>query len=159
MAGPQACNFIKKRLKHRCFPVKFLRTLFSTEQLRWLLFMISNSNNSFQRCFSDISNTHHPMDTSIRRRNSMWKVRGNYINFERQIHVEIMTSIRRGFDFQNRRNIDEFSTWIFLCRFDVKSTQLLHSLFPFYHFLPFFALGTYSKLFWYNVESLQFQRY
>ena len=23
-----------------------------------------------------------------------------------------------------------------------------------YHFLTFFALGTYSKLFWYNAESL-----
>ena len=29
---------------------------------------------------------------------------------------------RREFDFQNRRNTDEFSAWIFLCRFDVKST-------------------------------------
>ena len=38
--GLQACNIIKKRLQHRCFPVniaKFLRTAFSTEQLRWLL--------------------------------------------------------------------------------------------------------------------------
>ena len=33
---------------------------------------------------------------SIRRRNSTWKVRRNYINSERRIHVEIMTSIRRG---------------------------------------------------------------
>ena len=35
-----ADNFIKKRLWHRCFPVnftKFLRTLFLTEHLRWLL--------------------------------------------------------------------------------------------------------------------------
>ena len=35
-----ACNFIKKRLWHRCFPVnfaKFLRTPFFTEHLRWLL--------------------------------------------------------------------------------------------------------------------------
>ena len=70
------------------------------------------------------------MDTSssIRRRNSSWKFRRNYIGFERRIHVEIMTSIRRGnFDFQNRRNIDEFYVdfsmlWIFLCRFDVEST-------------------------------------
>ena len=34
------CNFIKKRLKHRCFPVRFaklLRTLFFTEHLQWLL--------------------------------------------------------------------------------------------------------------------------
>ena len=32
-----ACNFIKKRLQHRCFPVKFanfLRTPFFTEHLR-----------------------------------------------------------------------------------------------------------------------------
>ena len=40
VAGPQACDFIKKRLQHRCFPVnivKFSRTSFFTEQLRWLL--------------------------------------------------------------------------------------------------------------------------
>ena len=38
--SPQACNFIKKRLWHRCFPVnfaKFPRTPFFTEHLRWLL--------------------------------------------------------------------------------------------------------------------------
>ena len=29
---------------------------------------------------------------------------------------------QRGFDFQNRRNIDEFSTYVFLCGFDVKLT-------------------------------------
>ena len=40
---------------------------------------------------------------SIRHRNSTWKVRQNYIDFERQIHVEIVTSIRRG-------NIDVDST-------------------------------------------------
>ena len=37
---PQACNFIKKRLKHRCFLVKlakFLRTPFFKEHLRLLL--------------------------------------------------------------------------------------------------------------------------
>ena len=36
----QACNFIKKRLWRRCFPVnlaKFLRTPFLTEHLCWLL--------------------------------------------------------------------------------------------------------------------------
>ena len=45
---------------------------------------------------------------SIRRRNSTWKVRGNYIDFERRIHVEIMTSIRRGyFDVDSTFKIDE----------------------------------------------------
>ena len=36
----EACNFIKKRLWHGCFPVnfvEFLGTPFLTEQLRWLL--------------------------------------------------------------------------------------------------------------------------
>ena len=55
VGGPHACNFIKKRLQHKCFPVKFLRTLFSLEQLRWLLFKIRNSSKSVKRCFSDIS--------------------------------------------------------------------------------------------------------
>ena len=43
VAGLKACNFIKKRLQHRCFPVniaKFLRTSFFTEYLRWLLLHI-----------------------------------------------------------------------------------------------------------------------
>ena len=36
----QVCNFIKKRLWHRCFPVnfaKFLRSPLLTKHLRWLL--------------------------------------------------------------------------------------------------------------------------
>ena len=36
----KACDFIKKRLQHRCFPVniaKFLRTAFFIEHLWWLL--------------------------------------------------------------------------------------------------------------------------
>ena len=52
------------------------------------------------------------MDTSwsIQRRNSTWKVFGNYVNFERRIHVEIMTSIRRGyFDKDSTFKIDEMS--------------------------------------------------
>ena len=41
-AGHKACNFIKKGLKHRCFPKninKFLRTSFSAEHLRRLLLL------------------------------------------------------------------------------------------------------------------------
>ena len=30
-------TLLKKRLWHRCFPVKFLRTLFFTEHFRWML--------------------------------------------------------------------------------------------------------------------------
>ena len=47
---------------------------------------------------------------SIRRQNSRWKVRWNYIHFERRIHLEIMTSIRRGyFDVDSTFKIDEIS--------------------------------------------------
>ena len=45
LQAPRLATFLKKRLQHKYFPVKFLRTLFSTEQLRWLLFKIRNSNN------------------------------------------------------------------------------------------------------------------
>ena len=40
VVGLKACNFIKGRLQHRCFPVnnaKFLRTHFFTKHLQWLL--------------------------------------------------------------------------------------------------------------------------
>ena len=40
---PKACNFIKKRFQHKCFPVnivKFLRTAYFTEILRWLLLLL-----------------------------------------------------------------------------------------------------------------------
>ena len=38
--GLKTCNFIKKRIQHRCFPVNdttFSRTPFLREQFRWLL--------------------------------------------------------------------------------------------------------------------------
>ena len=40
VAGLKACNFVKKRLQHRCFPVniaKCLRTAFFKKHLRWML--------------------------------------------------------------------------------------------------------------------------
>ena len=40
VAGLEACNFIKKRIQQRCFPVKFaklFKTPFFTEHLQWLL--------------------------------------------------------------------------------------------------------------------------
>ena len=41
VAGLRPATLLKKRPRHSCFPVnfaKFLRTLFLTEHLRWLLF-------------------------------------------------------------------------------------------------------------------------
>ena len=47
---------------------------------------------------------------SIRFRNSTGKVCRNYINFERRIHVEIITSIRHGnFDVDSTFKIDKIS--------------------------------------------------
>ena len=93
---------------------------------------------------------------SIRRRNSTWKVRGNYIDFERRIHVEIMTSIRRGyFDVNSTFKIDEISMSSPRGFFYVVSTSNRRNFCTrCFHFLTFSALRTYSKLFWYNAESL-----
>ena len=68
-------------------------------------------SNHFSECIQDYPNGHIFVDSpSIRRRNFTWKVRGNYINFERRIYVEIMKSIRRGhFDVDSTFKIDEIS--------------------------------------------------
>ena len=74
---------------------------------------------------SDDRNGHIFVDSpSIRRQNSTWKVRENDIDFERRIHVEVMTSIRLGyFDVDSTFKIDEISISSPRgCRFDVKST-------------------------------------
>ena len=65
--------------------------------------------------------------TSIPRRTSTWKVRQNSIDFERQIHVETVTSIRRGnFNVDSNFKINKISMSFprgffisFRCQFDV----------------------------------------
>ena len=56
----KACNFIKKRLRDRCFPVnfaKFLRTPFFTEHLQWLLLnnAVNNLSNTTSSNFTSLS--------------------------------------------------------------------------------------------------------
>ena len=46
---------------------------------------------------------------SIRLRNPTWKVLRDFIDFEKQIHVEIMTSIQRDFDVVSTFKIYEIS--------------------------------------------------
>ena len=49
---PVICNFVKKRLQHKCFFAKLLRKRFSTEQLRWLDLRsatVTISSKMFQR--------------------------------------------------------------------------------------------------------------
>ena len=52
----KACNFVKKRLRHRCFPLKFakfLRALFFTEHLRWfLLFSLKQTSKNEKSIFT-----------------------------------------------------------------------------------------------------------
>ena len=59
-------------------------------------------------CKLYLPNGHILVDSpSIRRENSTWKFGRNYIDFERRIHEEIMTSIRRGnFDVDLTFEID-----------------------------------------------------
>ena len=64
---------------------------------------------------------------SIRRRNSTWKVRRNYINLERRIYVEITTSTRHGsFDVDSTFKINETSMGSPRRFFDVVSTSNRH---------------------------------
>ena len=79
---------VVSKLKRSCIPFK--EFVWSTPNKKLL-----NVNSIFK--FSQ-SNGHIFVDSSsIRRRNSAWKVRGNDIDFERRIHVETMTSTRRGY--------------------------------------------------------------
>ena len=58
-------SFLKKRLWHRCFPVnfvKFLRTLFLTEHLRWLLLAFQSES------------TLHSFRLLVRNRSSVWNL-------------------------------------------------------------------------------------
>ena len=57
VSGSLACNFVKKETPTQAFSCKIVRTLSSTEQLRWPRFKRNNSNKSVQRCFSDITYT------------------------------------------------------------------------------------------------------
>ena len=61
---------------------------------------------------------------SIRRRNSTWEVRRNYIDFERRIYWEIMTFIRRGnFDVDSTFKINIISMSSPRGFFDIVSTS------------------------------------
>ena len=74
VAGPDEHNFIKKRLQHRCFPLKFakfLRTSFSTVHLRYTLAFKNNQEWQFvQRFFNDIS---HAQQVSDHLQLSQWQ--------------------------------------------------------------------------------------
>ena len=127
--------------------VNISKTLFELDQIQQNIHQLIKSScfvlDTSQQTFP---NRHIFVDSpSIRHRNSTWKIRGNYIDFKRRIHVEIMTSIRhRYFDVDSTFKIDKISMSFLLGFFCTRC----------FHFLTFSPLGTYSKLFWYNAESL-----
>ena len=70
---------------------------------------------------------------SVRRRNSTWKVCENYIDFERQIHVEIMTSFGV-----------EISTWIRLCELSLSYSGIMLTQWKFNDIDVITHIGTIS---------------
>ena len=100
-------------------------------------------------------NGHIFVDSPLsRRRNYTWKVRGNYIDFERRIPVEIMTSIRRGyFDVDSTFKIDEISMssprgFFYVVLTSNRrnfSTRCFHSII-FYHFMLWKPILNYSSI-------------
>ena len=54
MFSDLACNLIKKRLSHRCFPLKYakLRTPFFTEHLRWVLLFFLKQRSKNEKMYS-----------------------------------------------------------------------------------------------------------
>ena len=76
VAGIQVCNFIKKRLRHRCFPLKLANIFkkhFFTEHLRWLLLMMLLYDQYYwpvhlQHCW----NNHYTLEFRIGRTPRWW---------------------------------------------------------------------------------------
>ena len=114
------------------------------------------SNNPMNTCSSirhwfdvEISPEKFVEITSILKGKSTWKL---WHRFD----VDISTWIRLSKSTKYR--------WVFHVHFSMSFRRQIDvtavlAVFPFYHFLTFSALGTYSKLFWYNADLLQFQRY
>ena len=64
VAGLRPATLLKKRLWHRCFPVnsvKFLRTPFSTEHLRWLPLYLSNNKKKPPEVFNEKHKNRHKL--------------------------------------------------------------------------------------------------
>ena len=98
--------------------------------------------------------------TSILRRKFTWKIRRSFIDFERRIHVEIMTTIRRGnFNVGSTFKIDKISMssphgFFYVVLMSNQPNYCTRWLFPIHYFLTSSVLGTYSKVIWYSAESM-----
>ena len=139
----------------------FCQIFLSLQVKRWAIITYKHGINKLphelRQLVEALPNGHISVDSpSTRRWYSTWKACGNYIDPERRIHAEIMTSIRRGY-------LDEDSTFK-IVKISMSSPCGLFYVVSMsnrsnfctccFHSLTFSALGTYSKLFWFNAESL-----
>ena len=70
---PSDLQLYYKETLTQVFSCKILRTPFSAEQLRWLLFKVRSSNKSVQRCFTNISFAQHLVPCSSHSDKLIWK--------------------------------------------------------------------------------------
>ena len=96
VASLQACNFIKKRLQHRCFPLKFakfLRTPFFAEYLWWLLLNILHSGKKSHWVLLNNQNnhlrSHSRLSFSKKKRIEIHEIQTyiDYINFSKYYEI------------------------------------------------------------------------
>ena len=88
VAGLQASNFIKKRLQHRCFPVKFLRTPIFTEHLRWLLLFIKET------CKHDWNLQNCGFSPTLM--NSVFIFRNEYVRYFQVLSTDLRKTVNYG---------------------------------------------------------------
>ena len=137
-------------------PFRWLFWKFFAIQIIWfILHWKSSITGKWIKFFAIYKN--HPMDTSssIRHWSDVKIPRGKFVEITSVLKGESTWKLWHRFDMN-------ILTWIRLSK-SMKYRWVLHVDFSMsfqsqidvtFHFLTFSALGTYSKLFWYNAESL-----
>ena len=111
-------------MKKMCIQINWKPATFLIRKMR-----VQNKRGAIFQFITLLPNRHIFIDSpSIRRPNSTGKVCGDFIDFERRIHVEIMTSIRRGsFDLDSTFKLGKISMRFLRGFFYVVSTTNRHS--------------------------------
>ena len=97
LIGLQASNFIKNRLQHRCFRLKFgkfLRTPFFTKHIQWHLLQVKSFALRHPRCSRDATNIGNFLSCISRPEYSMPSDRVTYIKYQVPIYnkFSVLTS-------------------------------------------------------------------
>ena len=106
--GPQPCNFIEKRLQHKCFPVKFVkffRASFSTVHLEYVLFKISSDKNLFKDLLAISCTSKSLITCYIHNDKPIWKC----------IHLPKFAPIDRFYNDLEQISFLLISTLLFFC--------------------------------------------